>query len=307
MNIVDKRTASDLVSEFPRRLIPQPQLVRLALCTKGDSNYTSFRKCLGVVLNSNDASQPRTGKSVTNREPNNDWLDSLGSHLSQSSADLHRARLSLVKEVYKLAYGGILEDLEAYGVLKGNSLGRRDDELLRDCIGETLLRHAGLAELSPRDVYLTDLDPELVRRLLHECFDLSNDNEIQRQHFMLLRSGCLMGNGERMHIPMLDFRISVGDNSLDIVSAATKALLASMPTLEDCEGAILNSGQSYHFCGFTLMSDSELNDFLYRALLLIPIVDARYIGHSLRDQELCLRISGRSLHDHGPIVERWIT
>jgi hypothetical protein len=139
----------------------------------------------------------------------------------------------------------------------------------------------------------------------NETFNCA-ETERDLVRFLLLRSACLMNDGSTMHIPMLDFSISVNEKSLDIVSSAVEALLSSIPDLSNSRGFILNSGQSYHFFGLRLITQQQLEHFLHRALLLVPLVDARYIGHSVLDGELCLRVSERPGRNDEPIILRRI-
>src|SRR5207237_220139 len=86
------------------------------------------------------------------------------------------------------------------------------------------------------------------------------------------------------HIPMMDFRCEPSVRGQQIV-------LSSMKRLGQRAGLVLESGQSYHYYGFDLMDECEWRDFMYRALLLTPFVDARYVGHRLLAGRARLRIS----------------
>ena len=57
-------------------------------------------------------------------------------------------------------------------------------------------------------------------------------------------------------------------------------------------GVVLRSGKSYHYIGFDLLDEAGVLDFISRSLLLLPLVDGRYLGHRLLEAELALRVSG---------------
>jgi hypothetical protein len=101
---------------------------------------------------------------------------------------------------------------------------------------------------------------------------------------LVLRSCVRMrADDEILHIPMLDFRLSSSDESHRTVMSVIREV--GIP------GALLNSGQSYHFYGFELMTTRQLHAFLGRALLFTPLIDYRWIAHQLIESTCALRIS----------------
>jgi hypothetical protein len=65
---------------------------------------------------------------------------------------------------------------------------------------------------------------------------------------------------------------------------------------------VLDSGGSYHACGVTLVSDDQRIQMLAKALLVSPIVDARYVAHQLLQDSSSLRISRGGSAGKVPIV-----
>ncbi len=96
------------------------------------------------------------------------------------------------------------------------------------------------------------------------------------------------------HFPMLDFRIAPSRANLSTVITMLGEL--------GHDGVILNSGQSYHFYGITLLSVDELREFLGKALLFTPIVDYRWIGHQLIEGACALRLSSGTKRQSIPTV-----
>jgi len=92
--------------------------------------------------------------------------------------------------------------------------------------------------------------------------------------------------GEKKHIPLLDFNLSVNPQNQIIVEKVLNKLGFS-------NGYLLRSGKSYHFFGIELIDDNQLINLLGRALLYTPIIDGRWIGHQLIERSCSLRISNK--------------
>jgi hypothetical protein len=90
--------------------------------------------------------------------------------------------------------------------------------------------------------------------------------------------------GDR-HFPMLDFRCSVSQSNLVLLERVAERLL-------DCPWTIIQSVNSYHLIGASLMTYSEMTAFLGMASLLGPIVDRNYVAHQLINGIAALRIIG---------------
>ena len=96
-----------------------------------------------------------------------------------------------------------------------------------------------------------------------------------------------------MHIPMLDFQCEPSAPFLDLVCFA-------IAELGEADGAVLNSGKSFHYYGFRPMDPTGWATFLGKALLLAPLVDARQIAHRTREGQGVLRISRSAAKPHVP-------
>jgi hypothetical protein len=104
-------------------------------------------------------------------------------------------------------------------------------------------------------------------------------------------SGCVW------HLPLLDFHCEISPQN-----EALAALVCShlMP-----DGYLLiDSGDSYHACGFALSTSEERVHMLGKALLTAPIVDIHYIAHQLQQDASSIRISKGGKASRGPFVVR---
>lgn len=61
------------------------------------------------------------------------------------------------------------------------------------------------------------------------------------------------------------------------------------------KGAIINSGNSYHFIGCDLVNEAELVDFLAKGLLYGPITDTRWIAHQIIERSCTLRVGKKTI------------
>jgi len=111
-------------------------------------------------------------------------------------------------------------------------------------------------------------------------------------------STCMLEDGTVAHLPMMDFRSAAKSTSANFIEGLLKAMGQE-------HGFILNSGNSYHFYGTRLLSESEWVKFLATSLLFAPFVDSRYVAHRLRAGRCNLRLrrSG-SLKPSDPVVVR---
>lgn len=98
-------------------------------------------------------------------------------------------------------------------------------------------------------------------------------------------SSRVLGEGQHkiFHIPMLDFRCPTS-------AANVGAILRMLRLLGHEHGVLAESGRSYHYYGVKLLSPSEWQEFMARALLFAPITDPRYIAHRLIDGECRLKV-----------------
>ncbi|MDS0133607.1 MULTISPECIES: hypothetical protein [unclassified Amycolatopsis] len=100
---------------------------------------------------------------------------------------------------------------------------------------------------------------------------------------LMVSSKVLTVEDEYKHVPMLDFRLKSTHSNHSVVSNVVRRL--GLP------GVVLDSGRSYHFYGASLITDTELTQFLAKALLFTPLVDYRWIAHQLLEGACALRVS----------------
>jgi hypothetical protein len=103
--------------------------------------------------------------------------------------------------------------------------------------------------------------------------------------------------GSFKHLPLLDFRHPVSEEASDVLALA-------MCHLGETEGALLATGRSYHYYGLAPRDLGGWRRFMSQALLLTPLVDARFIAHSLIDDLACLRLDPSDTHPREPVVVR---
>jgi len=91
---------------------------------------------------------------------------------------------------------------------------------------------------------------------------------------------------EIFHIPMIDFRCSVSNENL-------LKILEFLYETEEKEGVVLNSGNSYHYLGTKLLTESDWLNFIGKSLLFGKYVDYEWVGHRLMDKFCSLRVSSK--------------
>lgn len=99
------------------------------------------------------------------------------------------------------------------------------------------------------------------------------------------------------HIPMLDLHIKSahGRGALDLIVEALRKL-------GQTDGAILDSGKSFHYYGLRLMSKPQWRRFMSACLLLGQLADVRYIGHRLLARKAALRLNKAPNKDTEPKI-----
>lgn len=97
-------------------------------------------------------------------------------------------------------------------------------------------------------------------------------------------SECTLRNGEVRHIPMMDFRCRIAQRNQEL-------LVRGLQTLKH-RGMLFNSGRSYHFYGYRLMTEREWVYFQGQCLLLGRLADSRYVGHRILEGMCTLRLTG---------------
>lgn len=122
---------------------------------------------------------------------------------------------------------------------------------------------------------------------------------LRREEGLALCSEVRVLAGYAAHIPMLDFACAT--------TTANQTAISTMLGVIGQTGVIVNSGNSYHFLGASLLTSDEWVRFMGQALLLAPFIDVRFIGHRLFDGECRLRVLGRNkLRQRTPLVETCI-
>jgi hypothetical protein len=118
----------------------------------------------------------------------------------------------------------------------------------------------------------------------------------QRPEWTLAASSRVTTESDRLfHLPMMDFHCPVSEKNLALVAAALVAIGQE-------KGAIVETGRSYHYYGFELLTEDAWESFLGKCLLLSPLTDARYIGHRLIDKECVVRLAPSPGKDKQPKV-----
>jgi hypothetical protein len=108
--------------------------------------------------------------------------------------------------------------------------------------------------------------------------------EVALGQILVVSSRVRLRDESYRHIPMVDFHCPVGKANQEMSARVAKLL---HPT----GGYLLDSGQSYHFYGRSLIPEAEFTPFLGHALLLSPIIDRAWIAHQLIEGACGLRIS----------------
>lgn len=96
-----------------------------------------------------------------------------------------------------------------------------------------------------------------------------------------------------LHIPMMDLDCQISDENLQMVGQYAKIL--------GREGVILQTGRSYHYYGFHLLSTAEWIDFIASSMLA-KVCDIRYMAHKLKDGFITLRLTAGGIRNTEPRV-----
>jgi len=115
--------------------------------------------------------------------------------------------------------------------------------------------------------------------------------KIPRGWSLGLMSKIKMINGSFRYIPQIDFSCPVSKKNLNLIKKNFSRIIQLFP------GYILETKYSYHYLGLKLLNKNELIKFIGNCLLCGGrtnselIVDARWLGHALRNGYMDLRIS----------------
>jgi hypothetical protein len=106
-----------------------------------------------------------------------------------------------------------------------------------------------------------------------------------------IRSRCRRREGDYVQLPMMDFRCRPSDDNLEKIKCVLANIGRAVDSIRKLTGAILKSGNSYHFYGYHLLSSTEWSQFIGQCLLAAPLTDTRFVGHRLADGMFNLRIN----------------
>ncbi len=116
--------------------------------------------------------------------------------------------------------------------------------------------------------------------------------------FLAISSAVTTRTGQKMQWPLLDFALPFSAPNTRVVTAAASQL--GLPHV------IFRSEHSYHYYGLELLTFKQyFGDFLGRAALLAPLVDARWIAHQLIDSLAALRLSSQPDDGCPPELVSW--
>lgn len=107
--------------------------------------------------------------------------------------------------------------------------------------------------------------------------------------------------GKSYHIPQIDFICNKSSHNTKQIKKCLKSIADVKPKW------LVDSGNSYHCYGEKLLTEKQWKDFLGRCLLCNtsgekPLVDTRWIGHSIIQNFTNLRILGSLTHKKPRIV-----
>lgn len=93
-----------------------------------------------------------------------------------------------------------------------------------------------------------------------------------------------IADGSKYHVPMLDFCVDVGGDSVRVIRSSL-----ALP-----KGVMLETGNSYHYYGYDLMADASwlewMQNIMGRKNLLKDVIDENYLDYSIRRGYAALRV-----------------
>ncbi len=131
----------------------------------------------------------------------------------------------------------------------------------------------------------TTLGPDCWKRLF----------ELPAEFVLAVSSKVTLKDGTTRHLPLIDFKCAPTDENIKLAQDA-------FAKIDQTDGVLLNSGNSFHYYGQTLMNEQEWRSFLGHCLLLADFIDTRYVGHALINNECRLRLSTAPLNPFIPTV-----
>ncbi len=171
--------------------------------------------------------------------------------------------------------GGLAQRLPQWEGLTDSDTGGHDDQL--DDAVEKLVNHDSAEE---RVATIATSSADLTAHWLKgKAEELAHSGEV-----LSLCSRCQLRDGSWAHIPMMDFRCPVSPRNVAFLKLALKRMGRG-------EGIVLESGNSYHYYGTSLLGEADWVKFMGACVLLAPFADVRYIGHRLISGTCILRIT----------------
>ena len=139
--------------------------------------------------------------------------------------------------------------------------------------------------------------PKAIQKL-HANVIRSSDNpnfglSVAENEIINLHSRVMTLNGY-LHIPMMDLDCPISEENLKKVKEYASAL--------GLEGVSLQSGRSYHYYGFHLLSERSWVEEFIASSMLAEVCDRRYIAHKLKDGFITLRLTAGGLRSVLPRV-----
>lgn len=123
-------------------------------------------------------------------------------------------------------------------------------------------------------------------------------DELPNSRGLVVSSRLRLLKEEVAHLPMADFRCPYAEGN-------SKAIRKMLCDIGQPEGILVQSGRSYHFYGFSLLSPAEWITFMGKILLFAPVTDPRYVAHRLVDGECRLKIVSSKNEPPPTIVDIW--
>ena len=194
----------------------------------------------------------------------------------------------------RLQHSPATSPLVATGMAIRGSLGLPFwDSLIIACFGAGVPAVPVLEQAS-----FHNLAPVRARTLSANTWSTEIEAELKSvgdEEMTVVSSRIVLRNGERKHIPMLDFHAPPSPQNEECVRFIAKRL-------DPNGGFVLVSGKSYHFYGKSLLAEDQLSSFLGKALLFSPFVDRAWIAHQLIEGACGLRISKKKIGSATPAL-----
>ena len=143
------------------------------------------------------------------------------------------------------------------------------------------------------DIFINDVSSKIqyitynFEKPIEEILDSASERCIA------LSSRVIMENGIG-YIPCMDFQLSISHENTELITRLLRDIIIAEELMG---GWLIQSNKSYHFIGKNIISAEKWIQFIGKTLLMrdretsVPLVDDRYIGHSLYRMDSPIRIS----------------